>query len=81
MLESILILVGHVIRTLFLAGKLSWFSLSSVRERFDLKVRFSADPLVLEGDSACHCQVKPEFLDVYQHREEFIFQDLCEILN
>lgn len=66
--ESILIFVGQVIRTLFLAGKLSSFSLSSLWEWFHLKVRFSADPLV-PGD----CQMKPEFLGVYQHREEFLF--------
>lgn len=63
-LESILIFVGHVIRTLFVAGKLSSFSLTSLQERCDLKVRFSSDPLVLEGNSVCHCKVRLEFFSV-----------------
>lgn len=62
-LESILIFVGHVIRTLFVAGKLS-FSLTSLQERYDLKVRFSSDTLVLQGNSVCHCKVRLEFFSV-----------------
>lgn len=75
-LESILIFVGHVIRTLFLS-----FSSTSLWEMMWFEGQLFCRPTCAGRNSACHCKVRLGFLSVHQHREELIFQHLSEILN